>query len=160
MEMQTARAKRAAAKKEAERRQSMRRRPASSLCAQASQPISHLSAAHWFGVPMWNGERPGFVAYIEEERQGTQRQYQVEKSPRQRAGPPCESLQPEQRRFARDAQQTGRSAASHPNRPACHRSLGGQWWQEGDPRPALWTRKRRPRKPCPACAAPRSEERK
>lgn len=105
---------------------------------------------------MWNEERPGFMTYIEEKRQGTQKQ--TEKSPRQRARPPCELMQTEQRRFARDAQQTGRSAASHPNRPACHRSLGGQWRQEGDPRPALWTRKRRSRKPCPACATPRSGE--
>lgn len=73
------------------------------------------------------------MTYIEEERQGTQKRKQTEKSLRQRAKPPCELMQTEQRRFARDAQQTGRSAASHPNCPARHGSLGGQWWQKGDP---------------------------
>ena len=73
---------------------------------------------------MWNGERPGFLTYIEEEGQGTQKRKHTEKSPRQRAKPPCEPMHTEQRRFARDAQQTGRSAASHPNCPACHSVLG------------------------------------
>ena len=81
------------------------------LPVRASVP-THSPALPWLGVPMWNGGRPGFVTYIEEERQGTQRQDQPENPPRQRARPPRELTQPDQP--ASRATRNNRAAQPHP----------------------------------------------
>lgn len=126
----------------------MRRRPASSLCAQASQPISHSPALPWLGVPMWNGGRPGFVTCIEEERQGTQRQDQPENPPPQRARPPRELTQPDQP--ASRATRNNRAAQPHPIQIGL--PVTAPWKDKNGKNETPGQRKRRPRKPCPACA--------
>jgi len=150
---ETSRTLRPVTKRTPDRRQPVRWNPASPLCAQASQPIAYTLAwranvergAAWF-LDIHRGEKTGHA-----------------KANREVAPSTGETT------VRTDANRTtplrARRATDGPlSRIPIVLPATGPWegsvWQERDPRPAFWTRKRRPRKPCPACATPRSGERK